>query len=87
MKARNDQMVLCPCCGREREGMPRGHVYLVMGEKSEPEGERKQLGYITRAAALKEFGEENCYFSESDALCPICSALLMKEVEINMFGD
>ncbi len=63
MKARDDQMVLCPCSGRYHVGIPRGHVFLVMGERSEPEGEREQLGYITRAA------------------------LLMKEVEINMFGD
>lgn len=64
-----ERFVLCPCSGRHRLNIPRGHVYHVKDKELQQE-----VGFITLEVAEKKYGKENCFVSQSDSLCPICSA-------------
>jgi hypothetical protein len=61
-------IILCPCSGRARLNIPRGHIYHAKNRIT-----KEDLGFITEEIAKEKYGEGNYFLSFSDSLCPICS--------------
>lgn len=78
----SQRYVLAPCSGRSHLGIVRGHVYRVYDMlNAENRSDDKDLGVMVSEEAVRRFGEENVFFSESDSLCDSCSRDILGEIE------
>ncbi|MBW2982466.1 hypothetical protein KY343_06310 [Candidatus Woesearchaeota archaeon] len=80
-KMQDEQYILLPCMGRERLGIPRGHLYKVKDR------EGNDLGFLTLKSAKESLGEENYSILDSDTLCGICHADANGELEEILLKD
>lgn len=73
---KNEKYILMPCSGKPKLGILRGHLYMVVDNKG-----KNELGFATKEAVFKKYGEDDCFISGSDSVCPICFEYNMGTLE------